>query len=59
MRAVNPKVDQVCYGGSAVALDVACVVLACVAGFEVAVVGLDRPRVDPMIYERSWTVREL
>ena len=42
-----------------VALDVACVMLACVAGFEVAVVGLDRPRVDPMIYERSWTVREL
>jgi hypothetical protein len=27
------------------------------AGFEVAVVGLDRARIDPMIFERSWTVR--
>ncbi len=27
----------------------------CGAGFEVAVPNLDRPRVDPMIFERAWT----
>jgi hypothetical protein len=31
---------------------VCCVVFA---GLEVAVPGLDRGRVDPMIFERSWT----
>ncbi len=35
---------------------VLCVLCVLVAGFEVAVPELDRARIDPMIFERSWTV---